>query len=287
MTSTPKSFAIGLDFGTNSVRALIVDVADGSEVGAHVSRYRSGEAGVLLSSKDPNLARQNPADYIEGFYSSVKRALAAAKRKRGFRVENVIGIGVDTTGSTPIPVDRDGMPLALHGEFRRDLAAQAWLWKDHTSHAEAAEITTKAAGHPDRYLAKCGGVYSSEWYWSKILHCKRTAPKVFAAAYGWVELADFIPAFITGNTNPDELARGICAAGHKAMYHDAWGGLPSEQFLASLDPELVVLRQRYAQRAVPADRKAGGLSAEVARKVDLPAGTAVAVGAFDAHMGAV
>ena len=287
MTSTPKRFAIGLDFGTNSVRALIVDVTDGSEVAAHVSGYRSGEAGVLLSSKDPNLARQNPADYIEGFYSSVKRALAAAKRKRGFRVENVIGIGVDTTGSTPIPVDRDGMPLALHAEFHRDLAAQAWLWKDHTSHAEAAEITAKAAGHPDRYLAKCGGVYSSEWYWSKILHCKRTSPKVFAAAYGWVELADFVPAFITGNTNPDELARGICAAGHKAMYHDAWGGLPSEQFLASLDPELVVLRQRYAQRAVPADRKAGGLSAEVARKVGLPAGTAVAVGAFDAHMGAV
>ena len=287
MTSSPRKFAIGLDFGTNSVRALIVDVADGSEFAAHVSQYSSGEGGVLLSQKDPNLARQNPADYIEGFYSSVKRALAAAQRKRGFKVEHVIGIGIDTTGSTPIPVDRDGMPLALHAEFRRELAAQAWLWKDHTAHAEAAEITAKAAGHHDCYLAKCGGVYSSEWYWSKILHCKRSAPRVAGAAYSWVELADFMPAYITGNTDPRALARGICAAGHKAMYHDDWGGLPSERFLASLDPDLAVLRRRYAERAVPADRRAGGLSAEVARKVGLPAELPVAVGAFDAHMGAV
>ncbi len=287
MTTSPKRFAIGVDFGTNSVRALVVDVADGSEVATRVTEYSSGDAGVLHSPKDPNLARQNPADYIEGFYSSVKRAVAAAQRRREFRLENVIGIGIDTTGSTPIPVDRDGMPLAFHSEFRRELAAQAWLWKDHTAHTEAAEITAKAAGHPDRYLAKCGGVYSSEWYWSKILHCKRSAPKVFAAAYSWVELADFIPAFITGSTDPHTLARGICAAGHKAMYHDDWGGLPSERFLASLDPDLAVIRRRYAERAVPADRKAGELSADAAKKVGLPVGVAVAVGAFDAHMGAV
>jgi L-ribulokinase len=287
VTSSPRRFAIGVDFGTNSVRALVIDVDDGSEVAAHVSEYSSGEAGVLLSRKDPNLARQNPADYIEGFHSSVRRAVAGAKRKRGFKVEHVVGIGIDTTGSTPIPVDRDGMPLALHAEFRRSLAAQAWLWKDHTADAEAAEITAKAADNPDRYLTKCGGVYSSEWFWSKILHCKRSAPKVFAAAYSWVELADFIPAYITGNTDPHTLARGICAAGHKAMYHDDWGGLPSERFLASLDPDLAAIRRRYAERAVPADRKAGELSAEVAQKVNLPAGVPVAVGAFDAHMGAV
>jgi L-ribulokinase len=287
VVASPRRFAIGVDFGTNSVRALVVDVADGSEVAAHVSAYPSGEAGVLLSPNDPNLARQNPADYIEGFYSSVRRAVASAKSKRGFRVEGVIGIGIDTTGSTPIPVDRGGMPLGLQSKFRRQLAAQAWLWKDHTAHAEAAEITARAADQSDGYLAKCGGVYSSEWYWSKILHCKRSAPKVFAAAYGWVELADFMPAFITGNTDPHTLARGICAAGHKAMYHDDWGGLPSERFLASLDPDLAVIRRRYAMPAVPADRKAGGLAAEMARKVGLPAGVAVAVGAFDAHMGAV
>ncbi|MGD8867082.1 MAG: ribulokinase [Gemmatimonadales bacterium] len=287
VTSSPAGFAIGVDFGTNSVRALVVDVADGSEVATHVSEYPSGEAGVLLSRDDPNLARQNPADYIDGFYSSVKSAVDAAKRKRGFRADRVIGIGIDTTGSTPIPVDRDGMPLALHAGFQNELAAHAWLWKDHTSHAEAAEITAKAASQGEGYLAKCGGVYSSEWYWSKILHCKRSAPQVSAAAYGWVELADFIPAFITGNTDPHRLARGICAAGHKAMYHDDWGGLPSEEFLASLDPDLAGLRRRYAMPAVPADRKAGGLSAEVAQRVGLPAGVAVAVGAFDAHMGAV
>jgi len=287
VTSSPRRFAIGVDFGTNSVRALVVDVADGSEVATHVWEYPSGEAGVLLDSKDPNLARQNPADYIEGFSVAVKRAVGAAKRARGFRVDNIIGIGIDTTGSTPIPVDRDGIPLALHREFRRALPAHAWLWKDHTSSAEAAEITAMASKHRDRYLTKCGGVYSSEWYWSKILHCRRSAPKVFKAAHGWVELADFMPAFITGNTDPHTLARGICAAGHKAMYHDDWGGLPSPRFLASLDPDLAPLRKRYAERAVPADRRAGELTAGVAREVGIPAGIAVAVGAFDAHMGAV
>jgi L-ribulokinase len=122
------------------------------------------------------------------------------------------------------------------------------------------------------YLSKCGGTYSSEWFWSKILHCKRSAPKVFAAAYAWVELADFVPAFITGDTNPQTLRRGVCAAGHKAMYNDLWGGLPSESFLASLDPDLVKVRQRYADRAVSADQKAGELTAAAAKKVGLPAG---------------
>ena len=282
-----RRFSIGVDYGTNSVRALVVDVSDGSEVGTHVYNYPSGEAGILLDPKDPNLARQNPADYIEGFHESVRRAIQAAKRAPGFRPENVVGIGIDTTGSTPIPVDQTGLPIALQAEFHNELAAHAWLWKDHTGHAEAAEITEKAKGHADQYLSKCGGTYSSEWFWSKILHCKRTAPKVFAAAYTWVELADFVPAYVTGDTNPHTLKRGICAAGHKAMYHDSWGGLPSEQFLAALDPDLVTVRQRYADRAVAADQRAGELTAEIARLVGLPAGVPVAVGAFDAHLGAV
>jgi L-ribulokinase len=282
-----RRFSIGVDYGTNSVRALVVDVSDGSEVGTHVYNYPSGEAGILLDPKDPNLARQNPADYIEGFHVSVRRAIQAAKRAPGFRPENVVGIGIDTTGSTPIPVDPTGLPIALQAEFHNELAAHAWLWKDHTGHAEAAEITEKAKGHADQYLSKCGGTYSSEWFWSKILHCKRTAPKVFAAAYTWVELADFVPAYVTGDTNPHTLKRGICAAGHKAMYHDSWGGLPSEQFLAALDPDLVTVRQRYADRAVAADQRAGELTAEIARLVGLPAGVPVAVGAFDAHLGAV
>ena len=282
-----KQYAIGVDYGTNSVRALLVDLADGSEVASSVFPYPSGEAGILTDAKDPQLARQNPADYIEGFYRSVSGALRAAKKQAGFQPERVVGIGVDTTGSTPIPVDRQGLPLSMKPEMAGHLAAHAWLWKDHTSHAEAAEITDKAAHNGDGYLSKCGGTYSSEWYWSKILHCRRTAAKVFQAADSWVELADFVPAFLTGNLDPGTLPRGICAAGHKALYHSRWGGLPSKEFLASLDPALVRLRDRYAQPAVPSDRKAGLLTAAVAKKVGLPAGIAVAVGAFDAHMGAV
>jgi L-ribulokinase len=285
--SSRKQFAIGVDYGTNSVRALVVDVADGAEIATAVHNYKHGEDGILLDPKDPNLARQNPADYIEGFYRSVSRAVRAARKKPGFSPENVVGIGVDTTGSTPLPVDADGMPLALQPKFQKNLAAHAWLWKDHTSHAEAAEITDKAKRSRDKYLLKCGGTYSSEWFWSKLLHCKRTAPKVFDAAYAWVECADFVPGFITGNLDPATMPRGICAAGHKAMYHDQWGGLPSESFLKGLDPGLVTVRRRYAARAVPADQKAGGLTPEVAQKVGLPAGLPVAVGAFDAHTGAV
>ena len=224
-------FAIGVDYGTNSVRALVVDAADGREVASGVYNYPSGDAGILLDPKKPNLARQNPADYLDGFAASVRAALKSANRDPAFRAEQVVGIGVDTTGSTPLPVDRQCTPLAMQPEFRKELAAHAWLWKDHTSHAEAAEITEKAKRDGAGYLAKCGGTYSSEWYWSKILHCKRTSPKVFAAAYSWLELADFIPAYLTGNRDPDTLPRGICAAGHKAMYSTEWGGLPSKQFL--------------------------------------------------------
>jgi L-ribulokinase len=276
-----------VDYGTNSVRALVVDVADGSEVGTHVYNYPSGDQGILLDPKDPNLARQSPLDYINGFYQSVRGALKAAAKTAGFDPQAVVGIGVDTTGSTPLPVDRNGLPLAMQPKFHRELAAQAWLWKDHTGHAEAAEISDQARRQGMPYLAKCGGTYSSEWYWSKILHCKRTAPKVFAAAYSWVELADFIPGFISGNLDPHSMARGICAAGHKAMYNDIWGGLPSKEFLASLDPDLAPLRDRYAPQAVPASCPAGRLASDVAAKVNLPAGVPVAVGAFDAHMGAV
>jgi L-ribulokinase len=282
-----RKFAIGVDYGTNSVRALVVDTADGDEIATHVFNYPSGEDGVLVDRKQPNLARQSPADYIEGFLKSVRRAVAAAKRKRGFKPENVVGIGVDTTGSTPIPVDRDGTPLALLPGFKKKPAAQAWLWKDHTGHAEAAEITAKAKEDPDRYLGNCGGTYSSEWYWSKIWHCEREDPKTFEAAYSWVELADFIPAYITGNTNPHTMKRGICAAGHKAIYGERWGGLPKAGFLASLDPDLVAVRDHYSSEVVPADQVAGHLTQAVAKKVGLPAGVTVAVGAFDAHMGAV
>ena len=286
-TTATKKFSIGVDYGTNSVRAIVVDVADGREIASSVFNYPSGEAGILVDKKDPNLARQNPADYIEGFYVTVKEAVEIASKNRGFKPELVVGIGVDATGSTPLPVDENATPLAMKPGFKKNLAAYAWLWKDHTSHAEAAEITERAAKAKENYLAKCGGTYSSEWFWSKILHCKRIAPEVFDAAYSWVEQSDFIPAFITGNTNPDTMPRSICAAGHKAMYHEDWGGLPKANFLKRFDPELLKIRQHYRAPAVAVDEMVGGLTEEVAAKVGLPTGTPVAAGAIDAHLGAV
>jgi L-ribulokinase len=282
-----KQYAIGLDYGTNSVRALVVDCASGQELGTSVFNYPAGEAGILLDRKDPNLARQRPQDYLDGAVASVKGALKQAAKTKGFSPASIVGIGVDTTGSTPIPVNAEGTPLALTKAFAKDLHAQAWLWKDHTGHAEAAEITAKAAKLRPEYLAKCGGIYSSEWFWSKILRCLRVAPKVFDAAYTWVEHADWIPAVMTGTDHPDQLRRCICAAGHKAMFHEAWGGYPDEKFLAALDKRLARLRKTLPSKAHNVSEAAGALTEEWGKKLGLPAGIPVAMGAFDAHLGAV
>ncbi|MCX7867551.1 MAG: ribulokinase [Limisphaera sp.] len=281
------TYTIGLDYGTNSVRALIVNTANGREVGTAVWEYEHGTHGVLLS-RDPNLARQHPADYLKGAEITIRQALAQARRNvRGFKPEQVVGIGVDTTGSTPLPVDANGQPLAFQKKFAKSRAAMAWLWKDHTSVAEAAEITALARQIRPHYLAKCGGTYSSEWFFSKILHCLRTAPEVFDAAYTWVELADYVPAALTGTEHPDQITVGICAAGHKAMYNDAWGGYPDAEFLGKLDPKLADLRSRLRPKAHTIDRAVGTLTPAWARRTGLPAGIPVAVGAFDAHLGAV
>ena len=280
-------YTIGLDYGTNSVRALIVNVANGAEVGTAVWGYEHGTAGVILG-RDPNLARQHPADYLQGAEITIQQALAAARKSvRTFRPEQVIGIGVDTTGSTPLPVDAKGQPLAFQKKFAKHPAAMAWLWKDHTGVAEAAEITALAKKLRPQYLAKCGGTYSSEWFFSKVLHCLRTSPEVFQAAYSWVELADFVPAALTGTEAPERLKVGVCAAGHKAMYNDAWGGYPDAKFLARLDPRLGELRSRLRPQAFAIDESAGGLTEQWARRTGLPAGIPVAVGAFDAHLGGV
>jgi len=283
---SPK-YTIGLDYGTNSVRALIVDTANGREAGTAVWDYEHGTAGVILS-RDPNLARQHPADYVKGAEVAIKRALAEAKKNiRGFQPQQVVGIGVDTTGSTPLPVDQNGQPLAFHKKFTKNPAAMAWLWKDHTGVAEAAEITALAGKIRLHYLAKCGGVYSSEWFWSKILHCLRTAPEVFAAANSWVELADYVPAALTGTESPQKLTVGICAAGHKAMFNETWGGYPDAEFLSELDPKLGELRRRLCPRVRTVAEAAGHLTAAWAEKTGLRAGIPVAVGAFDAHLGAM
>lgn len=272
--------SLGIDYGTQSVRALVVDTATGEEVGVGSWEYATGENGVWIDPRDPNLARQNPQDYIDGFHAAVRDAV------EGLDVSHIVGIGIDTTGSTPLPVDSEGWPLAL-GEFAGDLNAMAWLWKDHTAYAEAEEITALARKREEPYLDKCGGTYSSEWLWSKILRCHRVAPTVARAAHSWVEAQDWIPAWITGNLANDRMKRGICAAGHKGMYHESWGGLPSVEFLSALDPALGDLRGRMYSQAHTVAECAGFLTSEVAHSSGLRAGIPVAVGAFDAHLGAV
>lgn len=280
-------FSIGVDYGTNSVRALVVEVHSGEEIACTSWTYAHGEDGVILDTREVNLARQHPADYEEGFVRTVGQAIEQARADRRFSPERVVGIGVDTTGSTPLPVDEQGRALATLPEFERENDAMARLWKDHTAHAEAAEISRRASEGGWPYLSKCGGAYSSEWYWSKALHCERHNAGVARAAFAWVELCDYVPGLITGNRDPRTMARGICAAGHKAMYHPSWGGLPSAEFLEGLSPGFSRFRERYKHPAVASDRVAGGLTGEFAERTGLRAGVPVAVGALDAHLGAV
>jgi len=282
------AYTIGLDYGTNSVRCIIVDIANGSEVGTAVYNYPTGQAGIILDKNDHNLARQNPADYIKGIEATVKKAIQQAKKAvKKFDASQVIGIGVDTTGSTPLPVDKNGTPLGMLPEFKKNKNAQAWLWKDHTGFAEAAQITELAKKEHPEYLAKCGQVYSSEWFFSKILHCLRTDPKVFDSAYSWVECCDYVPAVLTGTEKPEVMKRSRCAAGHKAMFNADWGGLPAKDFLAKLDPKLGELRDRLYNKTYTVETEAGKLTQHWAKKLGLKEGISVAVGAFDAHLGAI
>ncbi|MBD3412809.1 MAG: ribulokinase [Candidatus Aminicenantes bacterium] len=283
-----KKYSLGLDFGTNSCRALIVDISDGRELATSVFPYPSGSDGVFIDKKEPNIARQHPKDYLIGMEKCVKTALKKAqKNEPEFDPEQVIGIGVDTTGSSPMPINAKGIPLCFLPEFEQDLNAMVWLWKDHSSHQEAKEITEIAREMRPQYLEKIGGVYSSEWFWSKVFHCKNAAPNVFESAHSWVEICDYLPAVLTGETRPGHLKRSICAAGHKAMYCEEWDGLPDKEFLRKLDPEMAKLKDRLYDRAQASDKPAGYLCLEWAEKLGLKKGIAVAVGAFDAHMGGV
>jgi len=280
-------YTIGLDYGTNSVRALLVNTANGAEVAAAVWIYEHGTQGVILS-RDPNLARQHPADYLKGAELTIKQALATARKTvKGFKADQVVGIGVDTTGSTPLPVDKNGQPLVFQKKFASNPAALAWLWKDHTGIAEAAEITALAKKMRPKYLAKCGGTYSSEWFFSKILKCLRSAPQVFDAAYSWIELSDFVPAALTDTLHPSKFIAGVCAAGHKAMYNANWGGYPDKAFLSKLHPKLGALRDRLPKRVLAVDSAVGQLTPAWAKRTGLSAGIPVTVGAFDAHTGAI
>lgn len=283
-----KRYCIGMDFGTNSCRALVVDLDNGRELAGSVFAYPSGDDGVVLDAQNPNLARQNPADYHTGILFTIPDAMRRAKETDdGFSPSAVIGIGICTTGSSPMPIDQEGMPLCFLPQFEGNPDAMVWLWKDHTAFAEAEEITKLArAMHPE-YLTTIGGTYSSEWFWSKILRCSRVAPEVFWSTHRFVEICDYLPALLCGTTVAGKMRHSVCAAGHKALFNPEWGGLPEAGFMESLSPDLVNLSQRLYKTAFTAEHPAGKLSATWAQKLGLPEGVSVAVGAFDAHLGAI
>lgn len=281
-------YAIGLDFGTNSCRSLIVDITNGTELATHVFNYPSGDLGVITDKTNPNLARQNPADYLIGIDVTIKEAIKKAKSAdNNFLPDEILGIGVDTTGSSPMPIDRNGNPLCFDERFSNNLSAMVWLWKDHTSYLEAKQITELAEKEHPEYLSKIGGIYSSEWFWSKVLHCQKEDIEVFNEAYTFVEICDWIPAVLVGETIPEKIKRGICAAGHKALFNKQWGGFPSAAFLEKLSPSVKVIRDRIPDQAYQTEERVGYLFRKWAERLGLSTKVSVAVGAFDAHMGAV
>jgi L-ribulokinase len=275
---------IGVDFGTDSVRTVVLGAADGKEITSAVFMYPRWKEGKYCVPAR-NQFRQHPLDYIEGLESTVKRALQAAPAGTA---ENVVGLSVDTTGSTPVAVDQQGTPLALLPEFSENPNAMFVLWKDHTAVQEADEINrlAKSWGGID-YTRYEGGIYSSEWFWAKLLHLLRSDPSIRSAAYSWVEHCDWIPALLTGKTNPLTMMRSRCAAGHKAMWHASFDGLPAEEFLSKLDPLLKNLRARLFEKTFTSDVCVGTLTPEWAKRLGLRTDVKVGVGAFDAHMGAV
>lgn len=274
---------IGLDYGTDSVRAIIADVADGREVASSVFYYPRWKEGRYCNPVS-NQFRQHPLDYIEGLKTTIKDSLA----KAGTDVrQKVKGISVDTTGSTPVAVDKTGTPLALLPGFEENPNAMFVLWKDHTAVEEAAQINEHAQKGSTNFLQFVGGIYSSEWFWAKLLHILREDKAVRKATYSWVEHCDWVPFLLTGGRSVEEMKRGVCSAGHKALWAEAFGGLPTDDFFASLDPLLKGFTQRLFTKTYTSDQPAGQLSPEWAEQLGLSTDVVVGVGAFDAHMGAV
>ena len=278
------SYTIGVDYGTDSVRALVVDTRTGREMGTHVFEYPRWKAGLYC---DParNQFRQHPLDYLEGLEVSIVGALEQCEPGVA---EQVVGISVDTTGSTPVAVNREGVPLSLLPGFKENPNAMFVLWKDHTAVQEAEEINVLARswGGED-YTKYEGGIYSSEWFWAKVLHVLREDQSVREEAWSWVEHCDWIPALLVDDTDPLRLKRSRCAAGHKAMWHENFGGLPSEEFLVKLDPLLGGLKERLFEETYSCEVRVGTLSEEWAGRLGLPDDVVVGAGAFDAHLGAL
>ena len=278
-----NQYVIGVDFGTDSVRSIIVNAANGKEIAAAVFNYPRWKDG-LYCDASLNQFRQHPLDYIEGLEHTIKSCLQQA----GSAVAaNIKAISVDTTGSTPIAVDETGTPLSLLPAFEENPHAMFVLWKDHTATGEAAEINAHAKKFDTNYLQFVGGIYSSEWYWAKLLRILRADPQVTAAIYSWVEHCDWIPFLLSGGNDAKQLKRGVCSAGHKALWSAEFGGLPPDDFFSSLDPLLKGFTDKLFKKTYTADQSVGNLSPEWALRLGLSSAVVIGVGAFDAHMGAV
>jgi L-ribulokinase len=278
-----NKYVIGLDYGTDSCRAVVVETATGKEVAFSVKYYKRWKEGKYCVPAK-NQYRQHPLDYIESLEESVKEALS--KSPEG-TAENVVGVSFDTTGSTPVLIDRDGLPLALRREYAENPNAMFILWKDHTAVEEAAKINALAKQWAIDYTAFEGGIYSSEWVWAKVSHVLNVDESIRHAAYSWVEHCDWMTALITGKTRPEEIIRSRCAAVHKAMWLEAWGGLPEEDFLIAVNPLLKGFRSHLFEKTYTSDTPVGNLSSEWAKRLGLSTGVVVGVGAFDCHFGAV
>ncbi len=264
-----KGYVLGLDFGTDSVRALIVDPANGEEVGTAVEDYPRWKDG-LYSDPKIDQFRQHPSDYIEAMIKVVKGVFLRDASKKKDIGSKIIGIGIDTTGSTIAAVDKKGTPLALKPQFKENPNGMFIIWKDHTAKEEASCINEKAKSWKIDYTRYSGGIYSSEWFFSKILHTLKTDKNVRKSVYSWVEHCDWITGLLAGNTDPARMMRSRCAAGHKAMWSKNWDGLPSQEFLNHVDPLLKGLRTHLYQNTYTSDRKVGNLTREWASKLGLP-----------------
>jgi L-ribulokinase len=276
-------FVIGVDFGTDSVRSVIVNARDGAEIASSICTYPRWKDG-LFCQPEQNQFRQHPLDYTEGLEATITQALQKAGPKCA---RSVKGISIDTTGSTPVAVDRSGTPVALLDGFQTNPNAMFVLWKDHTAVREAAELNAHAGNFKTNYLKFVGGIYSSEWFWAKLLHVLRADSSVRSACHSWVEHCDWIPFLLTGGKHVDQMRRGICAAGHKALWADEFGGLPPDDFFSSWDPVLAGFSTRMMRSVSTSDQPAGKLCDSWADRLGLPGDVIVGIGAFDAHMGAV
>jgi len=278
-----EAYVIGVDYGSDSVRSVILNASNGAEVASSVFYYPRWKEG-LFCEPQKNQFRQHPLDYVEGLEATVKDCLQRASAAVAAKVK---AISVDTTGSTPVAVDKTGTPLALLPAFETNPNAMFVLWKDHTATKEATEINAHSTKFETNYLQFVGGIYSSEWFWAKLLRILRVDESVRNACYSWVEHCDWIPFLLTGGNDVSQLKRGVCSAGHKALWAKEYDGLPPNEFFNTLDPLLSGFTSRLFTDTYTADQAAGTLSEEWAARLGLPADVVVGVGAFDAHMGAV